>query len=429
MDTIYALATAPGKAGVAVMRLSGPCAMEVAEQLVGPLPVHGRSLRQIVDLTGGVIDRALVLSFAKGRSFTGEEIVEFHLHGSRAVIAAVIAVFAQLPQLRLADPGEFTRRAFENGRLDLSQVEGLADLIDAETEGQRRQALRILSGALAQRTESWRSRLLRAVALVEATIDFADEDVPQNVWPEVQSLLGDVAGELSAEVAGAKVAERVREGFEVAIVGSPNAGKSTLLNYLAGREAAITSEIAGTTRDVIEVRMDLNGLPVTFLDTAGLREASDQIEQIGIERAISRATAADIRIHLVLPDETPFLEVASSDIVVLAKVDLFGGTGKMEGVSGKTGQGVERVTNAVSVLLQQRVAGIGLAVRERHRVAMVRAFTGLTTAVNLMKSDRAQAELVALELGAAIRVLDGLVGRMDIEDVLGEVFARFCIGK
>ena len=261
MDTIYAPATAPGKAGIAVMRLSGPDAMAAAGRLVGELPEQGRSLRSVRDEQGNIIDQALILTFAAGRSFTGEPVVEFHLHGSRAVIAAVMGVFGRDAALRLAEPGEFTQRAFASGRMDLSQVEGLADLIDAETEGQRRQAQKILSGALARRTEGWRQLLLRASALVEATIDFADEDVPVDVWPEVRSLMRIVVDELRAEFGGARVAERLRDGFEVAIIGAPNVGKSTLLNRLAGREAAITSAMAGTTRDVIEVRLDLMGSP------------------------------------------------------------------------------------------------------------------------------------------------------------------------
>lgn len=429
MDTIYALATAPGKAGVAVMRLSGPAAGLAAERLVGRLPEHGRSLRRIVDEAGVEIDQALVLSFAAGRSFTGEMVVEFHLHGSRAVVAAMFAVFGRMSELRLAEPGEFTRRAFENGRLDLSQVEGLADLVDAETEGQRRQAQRILSGALEKQTESWRHKLLRATALIEATIDFADEDVPVDVWPEIWPLLAEVSEELCQESSGARAAERVRDGFEVAIVGSPNVGKSTLLNYLVRREAAITSDVAGTTRDVIEVRIDLDGLPVTFLDTAGLRETADRVEQIGIDRAIFRANGADLRIHLVLPGESPTLEVIPDDFIVGAKVDSHGVSDFDHAVSGVTGQGVATLIEAVSLVLQHRVAGIGLAVRERHRVAMVRASGHLVVAMELASAKVVQAELVAQELAASVRVLDGLVGRMDVEDVLGEIFSRFCIGK
>lgn len=428
MDTIYALATAPGKAGIAVMRLSGPLALTVAEGLVGLLPTHGRALRQVRDEAAQVLDEALILTFEKGRSFTGECVVEFHLHGSQAVVAAVIGVLGRDARLRMAEAGEFTRRAFENGRLDLSQVEGLADLIDAETEGQRRQAQRILSGALATRAEAWRIALIRSAALVEATIDFADEDVPVDVWPEVAALMAAVAEELRTEAAGARIAERVRDGFEVAIVGAPNVGKSTLLNHLAQREAAITSEFAGTTRDVIEVRLDLDGLAVTLLDTAGLRDAADRVEQIGIARAIARADAADLRIHLVMPGKVSGLNVRQDDLVVLAKADLnMGGDGLA--VSGLTGEGSDMVMRQVSDVLQQRVAGIGVAIRERHRLSMASAAHHLMLAIGQTRGVAVQVEMVAADLRAAIRALDALVGRVDVEDILDEIFASFCIGK
>lgn len=428
MDTIFALATARGKAGLAVVRVSGPRAFEAAEALCGALPRSGRSLRQLRDSAGGVLDEALVLVFRGPNSFTGEDVVELHLHGSAAVIAAVIGALAAAGTARPADAGEFTRRAFENGRLDLAQVEGLADLIEAETEGQRRQAMRVLSGALGERAESWRARLIRAAALLEATIDFVDEDVPVDVVPEVRDLLGSVAAELATEARGARLAERVREGFEIAIVGAPNVGKSTLLNRLAGREAAITSEMAGTTRDVIEVRMDLDGLAVTVLDTAGLREAESEIEGVGIERALARAAAADLRVHLVLEGQEPLIEVMAGDLVVRAKADRFA-AGDELAVSGLTGVGVDQLVNAISTELGKRSAGIGVAIRERHRVAMVRAVTYLEAAEQAMAGETMLVDLVAEELRSAVRAIDSLVGRVDVEHILDEIFASFCIGK
>ncbi|MEM7243250.1 MAG: tRNA modification GTPase, partial [Pseudomonadota bacterium] len=272
-DPIFALASAKGRAGISVIRLSGDGALAIAEALAGGgckrLPVEGRSLR---DLTHGgeILDRALIVTFAAGASFTGEDVVEFHCHGSPAVVQAVLAALSE--HARVAEPGEFTRRALENEELDLAQVEGLADLIEAETEAQRKIALRVMQGGLSEKVADWRQDLIRAVSLIEATIDFADEDVPTDVSPEVLELVGGVKIALQAEIKGSFAAERIREGFEVAIVGPPNIGKSTLLNALAGREAAITSEVAGTTRDVIEVRMHIGGLAVTLLDTAGIRE-------------------------------------------------------------------------------------------------------------------------------------------------------------
>lgn len=432
MDTIFALATSPGKAGVAIVRLSGPQALAAAERLVGVLPVHGRTLRKLRNQQGEILDEALVLTFAAGRSYTLEPVVEFHLHGSRAVTNAVLAVLGRNEGLRGAEAGEFTRRAFEGGRLDLAQVEGLADLIDAETEGQLRQAQRELSGALARRADGWRVALLRAGALVEATIDFVDEDVPVQVLPEVRTILAATLAELRAESAGSRMAERVRDGFEVAIVGAPNVGKSTLLNRLAGRDAAITSVFPGTTRDIVEVRMDLDGLPVILLDTAGLREALDEVEHIGIERARLRAAAADLRVHLVLPGQPLVLPVVAGDIIAVAQADLVVNGATLPDrlpVSGLTGQGLQELVAAISCRLSDKVAVVGVAVRERHRVAIDSAAMHLSEALVLLEATSPPIEILAHSLRAAMHALDVLVGRIDVEDILGEIFASFCIGK
>ncbi len=429
MDTIFALASARGKAGVAVVRISGPSAFLACRKLAGDVPEPRQArLRTLRDSAGEPLDEALVLTFATGRSFTGEAVVEFHLHGSAATVAAVLGVLGDLPDLRLADAGEFTRRALENGRLDLAQIEGLADLIDAETEAQRKQAMRVFAGALGAKAEGWRVSLIRAAALIEATIDFADEDVPVNVAPEVLELIETVAGELTLEVAATHAAERIREGFEVAIVGAPNVGKSTLLNALAGREAAITSAVAGTTRDVIEVRMDLRGLPVTILDTAGLRDSEDEVESIGIRRARERARLADLRVFLVEGSARPDEELRQQDdLVVQAKADLQPQAGLA--VSGKTGLGVSTLIEKIAEMLAARASGAGIATRERHRSAMKRGVTTLESARNHVRTAPESSELAAEEIRAAIRALDSLVGRVDVEDLLDEIFASFCIGK
>src|SRR6056300_71110 len=428
MDTIYALATAQGKAGVAIVRVSGAnawsaCRSMMTQDIVVSRPV----VRNIYGNSGEFLDQAMVLGFRGPHSFTGENIVELHLHGSISVVRAVLDSLGQCDGLRLAEPGEFTRRALENGKLDVARVEGLADLIDAETEAQRKQALRVLSGSLGTRADAWRTKLIRAAALLEATIDFADEDVPVDVSPEVRDLLSDVISELSDEADRTHIAERIRTGFEVAIVGAPNVGKSTLLNALAGRTAAITSEIAGTTRDVIEVRMDLNGIPVTLLDTAGVRETADQIETIGIEMALDRANAADIVVvlsdnpNMMLPDglENPNVIKRQS------KCD----AGQAGGISAVTGFGVDDLVSEISQLLQGIAAGAGIATRERHRISFVRAAGYLSTARAVLELGPDSYDISAEEIRSGVRGLDSLIGRVDVESLVDEIFSSFCLGK
>jgi len=427
-DTIFALASAPGKSGVAVVRVSGPNVQDVSKALCGSVPIpRFATLKTIKDSDGVRLDQSLLLYFEHGESFTGEEVLELHCHGSIAVMNRILRVLGDMPGLRMAEAGEFTRRALENGCMDLAQVEGLSDLIEAETEAQRRQALRVLSGDLGDLAEGWRKDLIRAAALIEATIDFADEDVPVDVTPEVQTLLDGVTTQLGAQIIGVDTAERIRTGFEVAIVGAPNVGKSTLLNAIAGRDAAITSEYAGTTRDVIEVRMDLGGLPVTLLDTAGLRETDDHVEGIGIERAKERALQADLRIFLIQPGEEPELKPLDGDLVRIAKADTQ--TDPKGAISGKTGQGVTELISDVQSQLSEKTANLGIATRERHRVAMVQATEALSAASAVLALGADHYDIAAEELRTAIRALDSLVGRVDVENLLDEIFSSFCIGK
>ncbi|WP_276717691.1 tRNA uridine-5-carboxymethylaminomethyl(34) synthesis GTPase MnmE [Pseudooceanicola nitratireducens] len=427
MDTIFALATAPGKAGVAIVRLSGPSAWQAVEALCGSVPAPRVSGLRVLTGRDGVLDEALVLTFEEGASFTGEKVAEFQLHGSTAVVDAVLAELGAMEGLRSAEAGEFTRRALENGRLDLAQVEGLADLIDAETEAQRKQAQRVLSGELGDKAESWRRDLIRAAALIEATIDFADEEVPVDVSPEVIALLMRVRGDLEKEIKGVGIAERLRTGFEVAIVGAPNIGKSTLLNALAGRDAAITSDVAGTTRDVIEVRMDLQGLPVTMLDTAGLRETEDTVEAIGVERAKVRAQQADMRVFLVAEGEVPAFDPLDGDLVLVGKADLVGeAAGRVSGISGF---GVSELVASVRDRLKTLAAGRGVATRDRHRSAMVVGLSDIDRALEKIGAGGEVAELAAEDLRACVRALDSLVGRVDVEMLLDDIFSSFCIGK
>ncbi|WP_420014138.1 tRNA uridine-5-carboxymethylaminomethyl(34) synthesis GTPase MnmE [Tateyamaria sp.] len=427
MDTIFALATAQGRAGVAVIRISGSEAFEVAQALCGSLP-GGRepALRHLRSSGGVVLDHALILKFDGPASFTGEDTVEFHLHGSVAVVAAVLQTLGA-GTARMAEPGEFTRRALENNKMDLAQVEGLADLIEAETEAQRQQALRGMSGDLSTRIEEWRSKLIRAAALIEATIDFADEDVPVDVTPEVRDLLGQVRRDVAEQLKGFSAAERIRTGFEVAIVGPPNAGKSTLLNALARREAAITSQIAGTTRDVIEVRMDIAGLPVTLLDTAGLRDGQDEIEAQGIERAIARARDADLRIFLQEPGTSLPISPLDGDIILAPKADER--SDDAPAVSGKTAQGIAKLVSDLEMHLLQRTAAAGLITHERHRQAMSQSLSNLDAAIDRVGSGPALYDIAAEEIRTAIRSLEVVVGRVDVENLLDEIFASFCLGK
>ena len=425
MDTIFALATVRGKSGIAVVRISGARAFDALDALGCKRPPPRRASLRTLTFGGVALDECLVLAFPGPHSFTGEDIVELNLHGSVASVSAVLSALSSLEGMCLAEPGEFTRRALENERLDLAQVEGLSDLIEAETEAQRRQALRVLSGALGEKAQTWRLDLLRAAALLEATIDFVDEDVPVDVLPEVSELISRTRESLAREIDGVGIAERIRDGFEVAIVGRPNVGKSTLLNALAGRDAAITSEIAGTTRDVIEVQMDLGGLPVTVLYTAGIRSSEDLVESIGVDRALDRAARSDLCVILLESrDEAPPIAPRPDDIVAVAKSDLGGGD-----FSALTGEGIDDLVKSVSSVLQARAAQVGIAIRERHRVSMARANTSLGIALDRLNASPDLAEVIAEELRDSIRALDSLVGRVDVEHILDEIFSSFCIGK
>ena len=427
MDTIFALASAPGKAGISIVRLSGPLAINVAEKLTkSKLKEKQPNLRVIYDSDNHFIDQALILIFRKPYSFTGENVVEFHLHGSSAVVSSVIKLLGNFKGLRSAEAGEFTRCALENGKIDLAQVEGLADLIDAETDAQHKQAARIFNGALGEKTKEWRAKLVKAGALLVATLDFADEEVPEEVTTEVGKLINMVLSDLDKEIIGVHTAERIRSGFEVAIVGAPNLGKSTLLNYLVGRDAAITSNVSGTTRDVIEVKLDLRGLPVTILDTAGIRKSDDKVEEIGISRALERSSLSDLRIVLTEDGEYPVgLKKRDTDIICIAKDD----QGNRGGVSGKTGAGIDRLKNNIWDILNNKAQYVGIATRERHKSSMVNAKKFLGNAVVSLRDGPEYYDITAEEIRAATSALDSLIGRIGVEDVLDEVFSSFCLGK
>lgn len=418
MDTIFAEATPPGRGGVSVFRLSGPEARKALESLAGPIGMPRQAKLRALRDGDDLIDRALVIWFEEGHSFTGEEVAELHLHGAPVIGTRLEAALLDLG-LRRAEAGEFTRRAFINGQVDLAEAEGLADLLAAETEAQRRLAMRATEGEIGRISQDLRSKLVRAGALIEVSIDFADEEVPEEVPTEVFDLLDEVRARISELLDSYPAAERLRQGYEVAIVGPPNAGKSTLINRIAQREIALVSDIAGTTRDVIELRVDLRGLPVTFLDTAGLREASDKVEAMGVDRAIARATAADLRIHLSETGEvqSQFIE---GDLVVRSKGDLSSHDGA---ISAMTGKGVAELLDNVYDLLRQRAVDSALISHRRQAEALQRAYDVL----NVGKS--AEPEILAEVVRQANHQLAAMVGHVGAEDYLDEIFSSFCIGK
>ena len=430
-DIIFALASAKGRAGVSVIRVSGKNSIFSIERLLkNTLPVDNKCLRKIYDADDNIIDEVLILTFREKASFTGDETVEIHCHGSTAVVTYILQTLSNIKNFRIADPGEFTKRALENGNLDLTQVEGLADLIESETEAQRRLAIRSMDGALSSKVQEWRKDLIRAVSLIEATIDFADEDIPTDVTPEVLGLINKTQADIKSEIKGSFAAERIREGFEIAIVGPPNIGKSTLLNALAGRDAAITSDMAGTTRDVIEVKMDISGFAVTLLDTAGIRETTDKIEKIGVDRAKLRAKNADLRLFITHSGESNDLKLnpEENDIVVIGKSDLLNKPDILA-ISGKSGEGLDSLLEEISDRLSRLSIGAQTATRERHRISMIKAQRFLDSGKLLIEDNLELSELASSEFHQGIQTLSSLIGSVGVEDLLDEIFSSFCLGK
>ncbi|MGN6095902.1 MAG: tRNA uridine-5-carboxymethylaminomethyl(34) synthesis GTPase MnmE [Bosea sp. (in: a-proteobacteria)] len=429
--TIVAVSSAPGRAGVAVLRVSGPQTRFVLETTAGILPPpRVATLRTLRDEAGDEIDRGLVLFFPGPTSFTGEDVAEFQVHGSRAVLAALLRRLTALPGVRLAEAGEFTRRAFEAGKLDLAAVEGLADLIDSETEWQRRQALRQMEGALGLQAGQWRSALLEAMTLLAAEIDFSDEgDVEGPLQEEALQIAQAVLGSLRQALGSFSMGERVREGFVVVLSGPPNAGKSSLLNALARRDVAIVSPVAGTTRDALEVRLDLDGLPVILIDTAGLRESADPVEAEGVRRAQALVERADLVLSLRAVDSDPFrMPADAATLAVATKSDLAGSVRPDEhAISVANGQGLAELLSAIVARLRGLAQGEpALLTRERHRAAVAAAIEALQ---RMAASPGAPSELLAEDIRLAVMALERLVGRIGVEDVLDTLFAGFCIGK
>ena len=446
-QTIYALSSAQGRAGVSVIRISGAGTARTVRNMAGDLPdarlASLRPLRRYSD--GALIDHALVLWFPGPASFTGEDAAEFHVHGGPAVIAATLNALGEFDGLRIAEPGEFSRRAFDNGKLDLVQAEALSDLIEAETEAQHRQAVNQAAGALSDLYNIYRDALIEAMSLLEAEIDFSDEeDVPEqlaeNVTSRVRALRDEIAGHLDDGHRG----EILRDGFRVVLAGPPNAGKSSLLNALARRPAAIVSNEPGTTRDVIEVRLDLTGIPVMVSDTAGIREVSGVVEQEGINRSFEAARQADLVIWLrditeagnakygdvkrleVSPDR--MLKVANKIDLLDAKTTADADNQTEIGISALTGVGIDRLTDRIAKIAAERIGDHEAPVltRSRHRQLLERALEALDS---FLTGDLAALELRAEDLRSAAHALGRITGRVDVEDLLDRIFASFCIGK
>jgi tRNA modification GTPase len=428
-DTIFALSTAPGRSGVAIIRISGPQARAALEQIGGgPLPPARMAVLRRFRGAAGEIDQGLMLWFPAPASFTGEDSAEFHVHGGRAIVDAMLAALAQIRGLRPAGPGEFTRRAVDNGKLDLTRAEALADLIDAETEGQRRQALRQYEGVLYELYESWRARLIAAAAWAEAAIDFADEEIPDDVFARARAGIGEIIEEIQAHLRDRRRGELVRDGVHITVIGEPNAGKSSLVNALARRDVAIVSEIAGTTRDVIEVHLNLGGYLVTLADTAGLRETSDAIESEGVRRALARAEAADLVILLQDGTSARSATFEGADLVVWNKADL-PWPERRDGLklSLKTGEGLDALIAALTENVAQKLEAPAEAqpiTRARHRHALEEATATLARA-----TAATEPELMAEDLRLALRAIGRITGMVDVEDLLDVIFRDFCIGK
>lgn len=444
-DTIFALATAAGRAAVAVVRVSGPATQSIVGALCGRAPKPRLAALRTLRHEGVELDEALVLRFEGPASYTGEDSAEFHVHGGRAVVEGLLSALVDLG-LRLAEPGEFTRRAFENGKLDLAQAEGVADLIDAETEAQRRQALGQVGGALSQRYDRWRDLLVQSLAMLEAAVDFPDEDLPEEVAERARPGLRTLSAELDAALADVSRGRRVRDGFRIALVGAPNAGKSTLLNALVERDAAIVTDTPGTTRDVIEVPLVLGGYKVLLADTAGIRETTDAIEAEGVRRARAWAEDADLRLWVVdgfHVKHTVKLEegVRPGDWLVLNKADIAGpdtlreaegcwtGEGlKVVRLSAKSGDAVDGLRQTLAEHIADALSGAEFpaATRLRHAERLREAQDYLARALSEVGLE---VELAAEDVRLAARALEKITGRVDPEDVLGRVFSTFCIGK
>jgi len=442
--TIYALSTGPGISGIAVIRVSGKNTAEVVKKITKKKlpPPRVATLQKFNKVKGKVlIDEGVIIWFPAPNSYTGEDLAEFHVHGSRAVIKAMHLEIGKIKKCRLAEPGEFTKRAFQNGRINLLKAESIADLISSETEIQRKQAIKIMSGKTSDKFNSWREKLLKILSYVEAKIDFPDEDLPKKVIEEVQKISNNVLAEIKKTLDDQKVGERIREGFKISILGPPNSGKSSLLNYLSKRDAAIVSEIAGTTRDVIETHLNLDGYPVVVSDTAGIRSSKNEIENKGIKIALKRAEDADLKLVIVSAKNVDFTSVlkgllAKNAILVVNKSDLI--KEKLNSkfkkfdhvlISIKKDLNLNKLITKIKKRLKNKFTTNEdiLITRERHRQNLINCVNHLEKFKK--KKSIQDFDKAAEDLRLATRHIGMIVGKVDVEELLGSIFSDFCIGK
>ncbi len=437
-DTIFAPASGTGKAGIAIIRVSGVKSRKVLELICGIFNPEAKKVQFSTfknPLTGEIIDKGITVYFAAPASYTGEDVAELQIHGGRAVIAALLKALCVIEGLRPAEAGEFSRRAVMNGKMDLTAAEGVADLINADTEEQRKQALRQLSGELGSLYESWRHGLIKILASLEAYIDFPEEDIPPESIDSAKSAIKSLSEEISSHLNDNHRGERLRDGFSIAIIGAPNAGKSSILNRLVKRDVAIVSQTAGTTRDIIEAYIDISGYPVIFADTAGLREAKEEIEAEGIKRALAKAENADLVLAVFSGDKYPFLDNETIELVkdknhilVLNKSDVVQEkiSPDLLPVSALTGEGIDNLSAKISLIVEER-----LSLREspaltsiRHRQALNDCLLSLKRSINAPQLD-----LMAEDIRIAARSLGSITGHINVEEILDMVFKDFCIGK
>ncbi len=427
---IFALSTNPGKSSISIIRLSGPNAFYIANKFLDKEPEIRKATRKKIIYNNDLIDIGVVIFYPFNHSYTGEQLVEFNLHGSNAVIKKMLEILCKQKNSRIAYPGEFTQRAFENNKLDLSQVEGIYNLIEAETESQRKLSLKILEGSLGIKVKKWKTQLINILSLLEASIDFSEEELPKDILKEIQNNIYKIKLDFQKELKGSKVADSINNFFEVAIVGKPNVGKSTLLNYLSQKNTSIVTNVPGTTRDIIEVKLDIKGLPVVFLDTAGLHKSNDKVEKIGIKRTLERLSKVDLRIFLINNNkELKTFEklIKNHDLVFFAKNDLKNKRNK--GISGKTGEGTDLLFDQVFNLFSKKTSSVGSVVNNRHRLIIKNSLFFIDDALSKCNSSFDKVEMIAEDIRHTINELNFLTGKVGVEDILSNIFSKFCIGK